>query len=140
MFIPILGTVIMPLPEISGPIALGIIAIYGIFQFIKWLVSVIKKPDAKENPMQKQIDELKTACQESNKILQNLKEQQSVFMAHYQSEERVKANMEKRIEIIEQRLFSGNGRDSIETQLALLKQKVEHLENGKPKRSTRTTK
>lgn len=137
MFILILGTVIMPLPEISGPIALGIIAIYGIFQFIKWLVSVIKKPDPKENPIQKQIDELKKSYQETCKILQDLKEQQSVFIAHYQSEERVRVNMENRINTIEQRLFSGNGRNSIETQLALLKQKVDQIENEKSKRSTR---
>jgi len=132
MLIPIsfLSTFVMPV-NFSGPIAIGIIVIYGLFQGVKWLVSVLKKTPEQGDSKQKQIDENRQRAMDLQKIFRDLKEQQSIFMAHYQSEERVRANMERRIENIEQRLFSGNGRDSLETQVALLKQKVEQLENAK---------
>lgn len=133
--------------NLSGPIAIAIIVIYGLFQGIKWLVSVIKKTPEKEDPQHKQLiftkerlDKCQAECKEKYQLLQDLKEQQSVFMAHYESEERVKVNMEKRIDNVEKRLFSGNGRDSIETRVALLGQRVEQLENDKPTRQTKATK
>jgi len=130
LIISSLSTIVMPITGLSGPVALGIVVAVGIFQVVKLVVSIVKKKSPEEDPVQKKINKLK-------ETIQDIKEQHAIFMAHYQSEERVKANMEKRVNLIEQRLFSGNGRDSIETQLALLRQKVETLENAKSKRTTK---
>lgn len=83
------------------------------------------------------LKDLKDEVNEIGEKGQNTRSNLDVFKAHYESEERFKKNIEKRIEKMEKVIY-GNGQKSIMTRIELLERDVENLDKIKNVRK-RTT-
>ena len=57
-----------------------------------------------------------------------IKDQINVVLANYQSEQRVRLEMEKRIDMLDRHVISGNGSPSVLTRLAVIEKDIKDLE------------
>ena len=129
----------LPFWEVTGAAGLVVILLWIIYLFVT-KISQSKKKDATETQFEMIKQNLKDLKDEVNEIGekgQNTRSNLDVFKAHYESEERFKKNIEKRIEKMEKVIY-GNGQKSIMTRIELLERDVENLDKIKNVRK-RTT-
>ena len=140
LFLPNLVATEIPFSQLSGAAALAVIIIYIVLTIVFKYVKLGDKKGGSDGigktieDLKKHLDDQQNDITAKGNEISKLKEQVAVIKANYESEERVKDGLEKRIAALEKAVISGNGSKSLSTRMALVERDIEDIKKKHEKK------